>query len=66
MVVSNSTAYPQTLWKKTPVARAVAVFLVPKPPKEVQLQERDNEPQGPNTPKLTIRQRHRKLLTNWI
>ena len=30
MVVRNSMAYPQTLKKKTPVARAVAATVVPK------------------------------------
>ena len=39
MVVRNSTAYSQTIWKKTLVARAVMVLPVPEPPKEVQLQE---------------------------
>ena len=38
VVVRNSTAYSQTLQKKTPVARAVVALLVPKPPMEVQLQ----------------------------
>ena len=61
MVVRNSTAYPQTLGKKTPVARAVVALLVPEPPKEVQLQEEGDEPQGPHTPKLTVRQRYGKL-----
>ena len=60
MVVRNSTAYPQTFQKRTPVARAVAVLLVPKPPMEAQLQEGD-KPQNPHTPKLTVRQRHGKL-----
>ena len=32
IVVRNSMAYPQTLWKKTPVARAVAVLPVPEHP----------------------------------
>ena len=54
-------AYLQTLQKETPVARAVVALPVPKPPKEVQLQERGNEPCAPNTPKLTVRQRHGKL-----
>ena len=45
MVAGNSTAYPQTLQKKTPVARAVAALLVPELPKEVQLQEEGVEPQ---------------------
>ena len=33
VVVWNNTAYPQTLQKKTPVARAAAALPVPKPPK---------------------------------
>ena len=37
IVVRNSTSYPQTLWKKTPVARAVAATHVPGPPMEAQL-----------------------------
>ena len=61
MVVRNGMAYPQTLQKKTPVARVVAALLVPKPPKEVQLQEEGAEPQDSHTPKLTVRQRHGKL-----
>ena len=61
MVVRNSMAYSQTLQKKTPVARAVAVLPVPKPPMEVQLQEGGDKPQGPYTPRLTVRQRHGKL-----
>ena len=48
MVVRNSMAYPQTLLKKTPVAKAVVVLLVPKPPKEVQL------PEGVSSPKIPI------------
>ena len=54
-------AYLQTLWKKTPVARAVAALPVPKPPEEAQLQEGVDRPQGPHTPRLTVRQRHDKL-----
>ena len=46
MVVQNSTAYPQTLWKKTPVARAVAALLMPEPPEGVQLQGRVLSPKG--------------------
>ena len=37
MVVRNSTAYLQTLQKKTPMARAVVELPVPKPPEDVQL-----------------------------
>ena len=40
-------AYSQTLQKKTPVARAVAVLPVPQPPEEVQLQEGVMSPRGP-------------------
>ena len=54
-------AYSQTLQKKTPVARAVAALPVPEPPMEVQLQEGGDEPQGPHTPRLTVRHRHCKL-----
>ena len=54
-------AYPQTLWRKNPVARAVVMLPVPEPPKEAQLQEEGDEPQDPHTPKLTVRQRHGKL-----
>ena len=35
MVVRNSMAYTQTLWKKTPVARAVAVLPVAEPPLKI-------------------------------
>ena len=44
VVVRNSTAYLQTLQKKTPVARAVVALPVPKPPEEVQLQEGVDKP----------------------
>ena len=33
VVVWNHTAYPQTLWKKTPVVRAIPVQLLPETPK---------------------------------
>ena len=62
MVVGNSTVYSQALWKKSLVARAVAVLPVPNPPKEVQLQDGEDEPQGPHTSQLTIRQRHGKTI----
>ena len=61
MVVRNSMTYPQTLCKKTPVARAVAANPVLGPLMESQLQEGGNKPQDPHTPKLTVRQRHGKL-----
>ena len=61
LVVRNSMAYSQTLWKKTPVARAVTVLPVLKPPNEVQFQEAVMSPRGPHTPQLTVRQRHGKL-----
>ena len=38
VVVRNNTAYPQTLQKKTPVARAMAVQLVPDIPEPGSLQ----------------------------
>ena len=56
-MVHNNTAYPQTLQKKTPVARAMAVQLVPDIPKPGSLQVQDEVCPDPQTPKLTIRQR---------
>ena len=61
VVVQNNTAYPQTLWKKTPVARAMAVQPVPNIPKPGSLQVQDEVCPDPQTPKLTIRQRHGRL-----
>ena len=61
MVVRNSTAYLQTLWKKTPVARAIAMTPLPKSPVEAQLQEGGNEHQDPCAPKVIVRQWHGKL-----
>ena len=61
MVVRNSMAYPQTLKKKSPVARAVATTAVPELPAETRLPEGEDEPEGSHTPKLTIRQRKGKL-----
>ena len=60
-VVRNKTAYSQTLWKKTPVARVVAALPVPEPPEEEQLLEGADESHDPHTPRLTIRQRYGKL-----
>ena len=61
VVVQNNTAYPQTLWKKTPVARAIAALPVPEPPKDEQLREGADKSPDSHTPRLTVRQRHGKL-----
>ena len=61
VVVQINTTYPQTLRKKTPIARTVSVLPVPKPPRPDSLQVEDNTCIDPHTPKLTIRQRHGKL-----
>ena len=58
VVVWNHTAYPQTLQKKTPMARAMAVQPVPETPKPGSLQVEDEVCPDPQTPKLMIRQRH--------
>ena len=42
VVVWNNTAYPQTLQKKAPVARAVSALPVPEPPESKSLQVRDD------------------------
>ena len=60
-MVWNNTAYPHTLQKKTPVARAAAAFPVPKPPKSEGLWEVTNKPPDFHTPSLTVRQRHGKM-----
>ena len=61
MVVRNSMAYPQTLKKKTLVARAVATTVVPKLPAEAKLPEGTDKLQDPHTPKLNISQRQGQL-----
>ena len=61
VVVWNNTAYPQTLQKKTPVARAMAIQPVPKTPESGSLQAQDEVCPDPQTPKLMIRQRHGRL-----
>ena len=61
VVVRNNTAYPQTLQKKTPVARAMAMQLVPNIPEPGSLQVQDEVCSNPQTLKLMIRQRHGKL-----
>ena len=61
VVVQNNTAYPQTLRKKTPVARAVSVLPLPEPHEPKSLQVEDDTCSDLHTPKLTIRQRHSKL-----
>ena len=42
VVVQNNTTYPQTLRKKTPMARAISVLPVPEPPKPKSLQVEDD------------------------
>ena len=59
--VWNNTAYSQTLQKKTPVARAMAMQLVPDIPKPRSLPFQDEVHPNPKTLKLMIRQRHGKL-----
>ena len=61
VVVWNHTAYPQTLWKKTPVVRAIPVQLLPETLKPGSLLVPDKVCPDPQTPKLMIRQRHGKL-----
>ena len=61
VVVWNHTAYPQTLQKKTPVARVIPIQLLPKTPKPESLPIPEEVCPDPQTPKLMIRQRHGKL-----
>ena len=52
VVVRNSTTYPQTLRKKTPVARAVAVTQIPGLPMQISLTEASKEDHGHQMSKL--------------
>ena len=61
VVVWNNTTNPQTLWKKTPMARAVAALPVHEPPKGEKVQEKAGKSHNSHTPVLTVRQRHGKL-----
>ena len=61
VVVQNNTTYPQTLRKKTPMARAISVLPVPEPPEPENLQVEDGANSDLHTPKLMIRQRCSKL-----
>ena len=61
VVVWNNTTYPQTLWKRTFVARAVSMLPVPEPPKPNSLQVKDDTCPDLHIPKLMVRQRHGKL-----
>ena len=61
VVVRISTAYPQTLQKKAPVARAVATIMVLETLPETKVQEGEDQPQDPHPPNLTTRQRQGKL-----
>ena len=62
----NSMAYSQTLWKKTPVARAVAALPVPEPPEEVQLQDGGDEPPSPHTQDWLLGKDMVNYSMNWI
>ena len=61
VVVQNNTTYPQTLWKKTPVARAVPTLPVTKTPELEGLLGGTDKASDSRTPRLTVRQRHGKL-----
>ena len=61
VVVRNSMAYPQTLRKRTPVARAVMVMWVLELPVQTGEIMVLTEAQDLRTPKLTVKQRQEKL-----
>ena len=61
VVVQNHTAYPQTLWKKMPVVRAIPVQLLTETPKPGSLPVPGEACSDLPTPKLMIRQRRCKL-----
>ena len=61
VVVQNNTAYPQTLQKKAPMAKAVVASPLPEPPECEKLEEKAGESHNSSTPALTVRERHGKL-----
>ena len=61
VVVRNSTTYPQTLRKKTPVVGAVMVTQIPELPVWISLTEVSKEDHGHQMPKLTVKQWQEKL-----
>ena len=61
VMVRKSMAYPQTLRKKTPVARAVAVTQIPELPVQSGLTEASEEDHSHQVPKLTVKQWQEKL-----
>ena len=65
MVVRDNTAYSHTLWKKTPVARVVAVLPLPKPPEKEQLLEGADEVQDSHTPDWPLGKDMVNCLINW-
>ena len=62
IVVRNSTAYPQTLRKRTLVVRAVAAIWVPEPLMQTSKTETLDRVQGLQMPKLTMKQRQEKIV----
>ena len=62
VVVWNNTTYPHTLWKKTPMARAVSVhYQCLDLPSPESLQVKDDMCPDLHIPKLMVRQRCGKL-----
>ena len=61
VVLRNSTAYPQTLRKKAPVARADAVTWTPELPMQISSTKASEENHGHQVPRLTMKQWQEKL-----
>ena len=61
VVVRNSMSYPQTLWKKTLVARAVVATCLSKLPMQTGMMEVSGKAQGLQMLKLSVKQRQEKL-----
>ena len=61
VVLRNSTAYPQSLRKKIPLARAVVLTQIPKLPVQINMTEVSEEGHGHQTPKLPMKQWQEKL-----
>ena len=66
VVVRNTMAYLQTLWKKTSVSRPVVVTPLPKSPVEAQLQEGKMSPRILVPQNLLSGNNMENYLMNWI
>ena len=61
LVVRNSTIYPKTLRKKTPVARAAMLTWILEVPVQIRSMEASEKEYGHQMPRITVKQQQEKL-----